>query len=52
MEVLLGFFKGIYDLFQVEMNVYGFIFSFWDVFMFSLIVSVIFGFLGRVLHED
>ena len=53
MDVLTGFFGSIYDLFQIEITVYGFTFSFWDVFfMFSLIVSVIFGFLGRVLNED
>lgn len=52
MDVLVGFFGGIYELFQVEMDVFGFTFSFWDVFMFSLVTGVIFSFLGGILHED
>ena len=52
MGILAAFFGQIYNLFQIEMTVFGFTFSFWDVFMFSLVAGVIFSFLGGVLHED
>ena len=42
----------VFEFFQLEMNVYGFVFSFWDVLMFGLIVGVVLKFVGGVFYED
>ncbi len=52
MDVFLGFMAKIYELFQIEMNVYGFVFSFWDVFMFTLVAGVLAAFVGGFLREN
>jgi len=41
MELFIAYFEKIYEFFQLEMNVYGFVFSFWDVFKFSLVSALI-----------
>jgi hypothetical protein len=42
----------IYNMFALEMNVFGFVFSFWDVLMFSLVAGIVFSFIGRVFNDE
>lgn len=46
MENLAIFFGLVVDLFDIPMTVYGFTFSFWDVFMFCLFASALCYFIG------
>ena len=50
MEVLVSFFAVIIEGFQMPFTVYGFTFSFWDLMIFSVVMSVLVGFVGRVLN--
>ena len=52
MQHFVQFMGMIYNLFNLPINIYGFEFSLWQVFMFGLIVSIIFGFVGRMIHDD
>lgn len=50
MEVLVSFFSVIIEGFQIPFTVYGFTFSFWDLMIFSVFMSVLVGFIGRVVN--
>lgn len=50
MEAFLAMMSGIVSCMQTPMNIWGFTFSFWDVFLFSMISSVIFGFIGKLFN--
>lgn len=52
MEYLLSFLAGVHSLFTIPLNVYGFVFSFWDVFIFSVVGTLIFKFIGGVFNEN
>lgn len=52
MSVLTDFLQAIYGLFKIEMDIYGFTISFWDILMFSLVVGLLFKFIGGVLNEN
>lgn len=52
MEVMIDFLASIYRLFNYEMTVYGFTFSFWDILMFGLVVSIVFAFVRYVFYES
>lgn len=41
MEVLISFFGLVIELFKIPITVYGFTFSFWDIFIFCLFSSII-----------
>lgn len=50
MAYLLAFFERIADLFNISMSVYGWTFSFRDLFLFSLFGGIIAAFIGRLLN--
>ena len=52
MDVLIDFLGQIYGLFNMKMDIYGFVFSFWDVIMFTLVIGVVFGFVRRMFYEN
>lgn len=52
MDILVSFLGSIYELFNMKMDIYGFMISFWDIIMFSLIIGVIFGFVRRMFYEN
>lgn len=41
----------VYELFCIEFNLYGFVFSLWQVFCFSFVVSIICYIIREVLHN-
>lgn len=49
MEIFTQYFAVIIDGLKMPFTVYGFTFSFWDLIVFSVIVSIIAGFVGRLL---
>lgn len=51
MEIIGEFFQLIIKFFQIPITVYGFTFSFWDVFLFTIVVSIIAYFIGGVLYD-
>ena len=52
MSIFVLFFQKIYELFQLELTLYGFTFSFWDLFMFTVISSLIVRFIFVFLPTD
>ena len=51
MDFFLMYFSGILDLFKMPLTVYGFSFSFWDVFLFTAAASIVLRFIGRVMYD-
>ena len=51
MESFLTYFSGILDLFKMSFTVYGFTFSFWDIFLFTTAASIVLRFIGRVMYD-
>ena len=49
MEILAPYFRNILSLFQIQMNVYGYYFSLWDVMIFTALALIILWFLNRVI---
>lgn len=45
-------FAGIFDLFKIEFTLYGFTFSLWQVFVFTIIVSLVGWLIGEVFLGD
>lgn len=52
MEFFLQLMSMVYNMFNIPMNVYGFEFSLWQVMMFSIVVALVFGFVGKVFRDD
>ena len=50
MDAFLAMMSGIVSCMQIPMDIWGFTFSLWDVFMFSMISAVIFGFIGKLFN--
>lgn len=48
-EVFSAYFTQILNFFQIPLVIYGYTFTIWDVFLFSLFASILFGFVGRLL---
>ena len=46
MGIFTLYFQKIFELFQLEMNIYGFVFSFWDIFMWTLIAYLLISFIS------
>lgn len=40
------------QLFSVEFTIYGFTFSFWEVFLFSIAASIVVWILARIFLDD
>lgn len=51
MEAFLAYFSGILDLFKMPFTVYGFTFSFWDIFLFTTAAGIVLSFIGRVMYD-
>lgn len=49
MEILANYFAVIVQGLQMPFTVYGFTFSFWDLIVFSVIASILAGFIGRLM---
>lgn len=47
MEALANLLSNTLSLFQIPINIWGFSFSFWQVFLFTCIASIVCWFLGR-----
>lgn len=39
-------------VFQVEFTIYGFTFSLWEVFLFSIVAGLVLWFIGRVFLDE
>lgn len=50
MNDFLAMMSGIVTCMHTPMSIWGFSFSLWDVFMFSMISAVIFGFIGKLFN--
>lgn len=51
MNDFIAFMQKILGLFQVKFTVYGHSISFWDVFIWCLVVSTVFGFIAHILSD-
>ena len=51
MDAFISIFLLIWDMFKIPLNVYGFTFSFWDVFLFTVAASIILRFIGGILYD-
>lgn len=52
MEYFLALMAQVYELLNMKMDIYGFTFSFWDIIMFGLIVTALFGFVRHMFYEN
>lgn len=50
MDAFFQLMSGIVSCMQVPMEIWGFSFSLWDVFLFSMISTVVFGFIGHLFN--
>lgn len=50
MEDIYNFFSAVIQLFKIPMNVYGYVFTFWDVFLFTAVVGLIMWFVGSLFN--
>lgn len=49
MEVLGSVFNAILRMFKLPMTIYGFTFSWWDVFLLGCVISIVIWFLREVV---
>lgn len=49
MEIFVRYFAVITQGLQMPFTVYGFTFSFWDLMIFSVVASIVAGFVGRLI---
>ena len=52
MEYIGILFSYVMELFKIEFTIYGFTFSFWQVFVFSIVVSLVCWLLWEVFLGD
>lgn len=52
MEVFQTWFSAVLGVFQVPFTLYGFTFSLWDVFLWSLVAGLVIAFLGGVFGGE
>ena len=50
MDSFLSALRVIMDGFDIPMTIYGFTFSFWDIMIFSVVVSILAYFIGRLIY--
>lgn len=50
MEIFVDFMGVILRGFRYPITAYGFTFSLWHIFLFTLLGSIVIGFLGDLLH--
>lgn len=51
MDFFMQYFAGILQLFKTPLTIYGFTFSFWDVFLFTAAASIVLRFIGRIMYD-
>lgn len=51
MEVFITYFSGILELFKTPIYVYGFTFSFWDIYLFTLAACIVLRFIGLIMYD-
>ena len=51
MDFFMEYFAGILSLFKMPLTIYGFTFSFWDIFLFTCAASIVLRFIGRVMYD-
>ncbi len=47
----LPFLDEVLKLFKINMTVYGYTFSFWDIYIFSTVGALLVFFIGGFLHD-
>lgn len=52
MADLMEFLGMIYGLLNTKMDIYGFMVSFWDIIMFTLVLGVLLKFAGYLFYEN
>ncbi len=52
MTVINDFFTVIWDGFGIEMNIYGFTFSFRDIFVYTLLAFLVVGFFAQLFDRS
>lgn len=52
MEAIQALFTSTLAVFQVELTLFGFTFSMWDVFIWTLIAGIVIAFIGGLLFHD
>ena len=52
MEVIGSLFSAVLSLFQLEVNLYGFTFSFWQVFVWTTVAGIVAWILAEVFTGE
>jgi hypothetical protein len=52
METLQALFSATLSIFQVPITIWGFTFSWWDVFIWSAVAGLVLAFIGGVFDGD
>lgn len=52
MSDLQATFAATLNLFKLEFTLYGFTFSFWEVFLFTIVGGILLSFIGRLFGDD
>lgn len=52
MEIMQSWLTAVLSVFQVPFTLYGFTFSLWDVFLWSLVAGLLFAFIGGTFNGD
>jgi hypothetical protein len=51
MSDLQATFQAVLSLFKMEFTLYGFTFSWWQVFFWSIVAGLLIWFIGRIFNE-
>lgn len=52
MEIFQWLFSATMEIFKIEFTLYGFTFSFWDIFLWTTVAGIVLGFVGGLLWHD
>ena len=52
MSDLQATFAATLNLFKLKFTLYGFTFSFWEVFLFTIVGGILLTFIGRLFGDD
>lgn len=52
METIQAWLIAVLNVFQVQFTLYGFTFSLWDVFLWSLVAGLLFAFIGGLFNGE
>ena len=51
MELMKQFFSATLAVFQVPLTLFGFTFSFWDIFIWTAVADLLLVFIGGLFHD-